>query len=81
MSVRHVSDRMAVTAYAANSAARGADKAADVVERLAATARRIENILRLIVDIAGQTNLLALNATIEAAHAGEAGHGFSVVAL
>ena len=80
VSVRHVSGRMSVAARAASSAALGADRAAESVEHLAGTARRIEDILRLIVDIAGRTNLLALNATIEAARAGEAGRGFAVVA-
>ena len=80
VSVRHVSGRMSVAARAASSAALGADRAAEAVGHLAGTARRIEDILRLIVDIAGRTNLLALNATIEAARAGEAGRGFAVVA-
>lgn len=51
-----------------------------VVQDLAAGARKIDEVLRLIGDIAGRTNLLALNATIEAARAGEAGKGFAVVA-
>ncbi len=47
---------------------------------VAEAARKVNDALQLIADIAAQTNLLALNATIEASRAGEAGKGFSVVA-
>ena len=56
------------------------NKLADSTEVLKDRIDGIENILKVILDIASQTNLLALNAAIEAARAGEYGKGFAVVA-
>jgi methyl-accepting chemotaxis protein len=50
------------------------------IQALHDAARRIDEVVQLITDVAKQTNLLALNATIEAARAGEAGRGFAIVA-
>ena len=65
-------------------------EAGDQVESLSSTlmasvqesakVAQINELTKVILDIASQTNLLALNASIEAARAGEAGKGFSVVA-
>ncbi|WP_066143975.1 methyl-accepting chemotaxis protein [Lederbergia lenta] len=50
------------------------------VRKLEGHAKEVEQIIKLVGDIANQTNLLALNASIEAARAGEHGQGFAVVA-
>ena len=68
---------------ASSIANRAVDEARDtssVIAELSGAASEIQNVVKLISEIAEQTNLLALNATIEAARAGEAGKGFAVVA-
>ncbi|WP_395701993.1 methyl-accepting chemotaxis protein [Aquabacterium sp.] len=78
-------------ALAADQLARGATEAAqrggrvvgDVVanmNEIAATSKKIADIIGVIDGIAFQTNILALNAAVEAARAGEQGRGFAVVA-
>lgn len=52
----------------------------DQIDKLASASKKIEEINKLIRDVAFQTNLLAFNATIEAARAGQAGRSFSIVA-
>lgn len=79
-SVREISrriDEQAELVAAANRMARDGD---DRVRTLVGHTRRIEEVVKLINEIAEQTHLLALNATIEAARAGDAGRGFVVVA-
>jgi len=64
-------------------AVRGGEVVGEVVstmEAIAASSRRIEDIIGVIDSIAFQTNILALNAAVEAARAGEQGRGFAVVA-
>ncbi|MDL2288440.1 methyl-accepting chemotaxis protein [Oscillospiraceae bacterium OttesenSCG-928-F05] len=50
------------------------------VREISKASRSIEEVMKVIDDIAFQTNILALNAAIEAARAGQHGKGFAVVA-
>ena len=79
-SIREIGQRMADSARISQRAVEEVKKTNHSVEALAGAVGRIDEVVRLISDIASQTNLLALNATIEAARAGEAGKGFAVVA-
>lgn len=79
-SIREISRQISNAMTATNATRSSADRSSATVSGLADSAQRIDEVVRLINDIADQTNLLALNATIEAARAGEAGKGFAVVA-
>jgi methyl-accepting chemotaxis protein len=68
---------------AADQARNGATVMNEVVQTMdgiAASSRKISDIISVIDGVAFQTNILALNATVEAARAGEQGRGFAVVA-
>ena len=72
--------RMEATLAATQRVEVAVDGSAAVIAELSAATDRINEVTRVIRDIADQTNLLALNAAIEAARAGEQGRGFAVVA-
>ena len=68
---------------ASETAMRGGVAVGEVVAtigEIAASSKRIAEIIGVIDGIAFQTNILALNAAVEAARAGSEGRGFAVVA-
>ena len=79
-SIREIAAQVDRSRDIVGDAVRAAGSASTTVGQLAEAMAAIDEVVRVIADIASQTNLLALNATIEAARAGEAGKGFAVVA-
>jgi methyl-accepting chemotaxis protein len=79
-SAREIGSRVSTSVDLVGKAVEETKRTDRAVGILSQRSERIEQIVRLISDIAAQTNLLALNATIESARAGQAGRGFGVVA-
>jgi len=79
-SISEIGRQVGESATVAAAAVQEAESTRATMHALAAAARKIGDVLKMIQAVAAQTNLLALNATIEAARAGEAGRGFAVVA-
>jgi methyl-accepting chemotaxis protein len=79
-SIAEISRQVGTARDFSREAVTHAGGSSNIIKSLAESAQRINEVVKLISEIAEQTNLLALNATIEAARAGEAGRGFAVVA-
>jgi methyl-accepting chemotaxis protein len=79
-SIAEISRQVGTARDFSREAVSHAGGSSNIIKSLADSAQRINEVVKLISEIAEQTNLLALNATIEAARAGEAGRGFAVVA-
>ncbi len=79
-SIGEISKNMTLSKAAVDDITGKTTAASSATQQMVDNSRAMEEIVKLIREIADQVNLLALNATIEAARAGEAGKGFAVVA-
>jgi methyl-accepting chemotaxis protein len=78
--VKTAQDQILTNAENIERLAAEARNAAKLAVALNESARRMDEIVALVKDLAEQSTVLALNAAIEAAKAGEFGRGFSAVA-
>jgi len=79
-SAREANQHVEGVSLAASQGASVMDRVVETMNGIAASSKRIGDIIGVIDGIAFQTNILALNAAVEAARAGEQGRGFAVVA-
>jgi len=76
----HANQQAAAASAAAIKGGEAVGSVVTTMQDIAASSRKIADIIGVIDGIAFQTNILALNAAVEAARAGEQGRGFAVVA-
>ena len=79
-SIAEINRQLARATEVVSAVAIEAQSTNEDIAGLALAAQKIDDVIKLIQNVAGQTNLLALNAAIEAARAGATGKGFAVVA-
>ena len=78
--VHNASDKAHATNRQTQDGANVVNEVTEIIKEIAAMNHKVSDVLHVIREISDNVNLLALNATIEAARAGQAGHGFAVVA-